>query len=62
MLCEGSEHVGTWFLVPVIGRQGRTEPCEFEARLIYVVSTKLTREGYIVRYIFKKVKQNNKDL
>lgn len=49
-------------LVPIIGRQGQTDPSEFEARLIYVVSTKLTREGYIVRHIFKKVKQNNKDL
>lgn len=56
--------VGSWVwrcmpLIPAFGRQKQGDHCEFEASLVYILSSRPGKEGYLVKTLSKpKIKQN----
>jgi hypothetical protein len=41
-------------LTPALGRQRQVDLCEFEASLVYRVSSRTAREGYVERDLLSK--------
>ena len=45
-------------LIPALQRQGQVKVCEFEASLVYIVSSRTGSQSYIVKpYLKNKQKQ-----
>jgi hypothetical protein len=45
-------------LIPLVGKWGQTDLCEFEARLVYKVSSRTARATHKNPVLEKKTKQN----